>query len=256
MGPFRVCITMGSTPRCRAVAAILASAACLGSGPRLAADERLQGPIRLSTGREVHLVEGRIRPDDARAVYREAGDLLRAGRVDQVYEAARLLIARGDSAVADEGRRLLASAEAIDFSSVVVLRNGGQITGRIRSPLRSDRLGLEGKVEIPLWTVERIDAEYLVNYSAVSKTFYPYTLVEVTFRAGSSASGRLADESELILERRDGSLARLLLGLPFELLRQDQLAEWVERQSRGRVARVLVYAGLATLTPPSEGSGR
>lgn len=236
--------------------AILAAVGYLVVVPPLLAEGRSHDPIRLSTGREIYLVEGRIRPDDARALYQEASELLRVGRLEQVYEAARLLVAKGDSTVADEGRRLLASGEEVDFSSVVVLGNGARMTGRIKTPLRSDRLGLEGKEEIPFWKVERIEVEYLINYSAVSKTFYPYTLVEVRFRGGSSATGRLAAESELLLERRDGSVARLFLGLPFELLREGELARRVEQQSKERVGRVLVYSGLATLTPRSKGSGR
>jgi hypothetical protein len=242
--------------RLRMTVAILSAVVYLVAVPPLLAEERSYGPVRLSTGREVHLVEGRIRAADARALYREASEFLQAGRLEPVYEAAQLLTAKGEPVIADEARRLLASAEEIDFSSVVVLRSGAQITGRIRTPLRSDRLGLEGKEDIPFWKVERIEAEYLINYSAVSKTFYPYTLVEVRFRGGSSATGRLAAESELLLERRDGSLARLFLGLPFELLREGELARRVEQQSKERVGRVLVYSGLATLTPPSRGSGR
>lgn len=256
MGLSGPCATIERRCRLRMTVAIIAAVAYLVAVPPLLAEERTYGPIRLSSGREIALVDGRIRPDDARGLYQEASELLRAGRLEQVYEVARLLVAKGHSAVAEEARRLLASAEEIDFSSIVVLRSGARMTGRIRTPLRSDRLGLEGKEDIPFWKVERIEAEYLINYSAVSKTFYPYTLVEVKFRGGSSATGRLADESELLLEQRDGSLARLFLGLPFELFREGELARRVEQQSKERVGRVLVYSGLATLTPPSKGSGR
>ena len=242
--------------RCRTAGTILAAAAYLFAVPLVPAEERSPGPVRLSSGREIPLVDGRIRPDDARGLYQEATEFLRAGRLEQVYEVARVLMASGDSAIATDASRLLASAEEIDFSSVIVLRSGARITGRIRTPLRSDRLGLEGKEDIPFWKVERIEAKYLINYSAVSKTSYPSTLIEVKFRGGSSATGRLADESELVIERRDGSLARLFLGLPFELLQEDELARRVEQQSKERVARVLVYSGLATSTPTSKGSNR
>lgn len=256
LGLSRLCGQATRRRRCRTASVILVTAVYLVAVPPLPAEERFSHPIRLSSGREIDLVDGRMRAEDARALFQEANELLQAGRLEPVYEAARLLMARGDSAIAAEARRLLASAEQIDFSSVIVLRNGARVSGRIRIPLRSDRLGLEGKAEIPFWKVERIDVEYLINYSAVSKTLYPYTMIEVTFRGGSSATGRLADESELLLEQRDGSLTRLLLGLPFELIQDGELARWVEQKSQERVARVLVYSGLATLTPLSKGSRR
>lgn len=256
MGLSRPYGTTARRRRCRTAGAILVATAYLVTVPPLLAEERSSGPIRLSSGREIALVDGRIRPDDARGLYQEATEFLRVGQLEQVYEAARVLMASGDSAIAAEARRLLASAEEVGFSSVIVLQSGARVTGRIKTPLRSDRLGLEGKEEIPLWKVEWIEAEYLINYSAVSKTLYPYTVIQVKFREGSSATGRLADESELLLERRDGSLSRLFLGLPFELLQEGELARRVEQQSKERVARVLVYTGLATPTPLSGGSRR
>ena len=151
----------------------------------------------------------------------------------------------GDAA-ASLSRRI----DEVERSSVVVLKNGRSLKGRLRARIRSDQLGLAGREEIPLWRIEKIEAEYVISYSLVTKTFYLLTLLDIRFRDQPPARTTITEEILLEVEADDGSVTVAPLGYPYELLRKDLMGDRIAEVVQDRIGEVIVCPALRDGTPP------
>jgi uncharacterized protein (DUF2249 family) len=198
-------------------------------------------PIRLKSGQEVEIIDGKIPEKVAENLYHEAEALFKKGRLDLAREYWQLLVEKAQGAVLAHAEASLKRAQTVEFSSFVILRNDQVLRGRVKADLRMDLVGLEGKDEIPLWEVVELIAEYHVGYSQVSKTFYPLTILEIRLRDHKMQTSRITREVEFVIEGEDGSATRAYLGKSYEILRPDHLNEQIEQLAADRILKVVIY---------------
>lgn len=204
--------------------------------------------LRLKSGREVEIIDGRIPHKVAEDLFREASEQLKMGRLEFAGEYWEL--------IADKMRGLPLAARAaearakipkIEYSSLILLKNGKTVKGKVKAHLRADLLGLEGKEEIFLWQLEEIVAEYHPGYSWVSKSYYPLTLLEIKFRGGERKTSRTMAEIEFEVEGADGSVAKMVLGNRFEILRPHDLGGQLDEKTHDRIIKVVIYPEIKRL---------
>ncbi|MBI4487592.1 MAG: hypothetical protein HY694_00780 [Deltaproteobacteria bacterium] len=200
--------------------------------------------VRLKSGREVEIIDGKIAEEVAGELYREAEGLLKKGRLDLASEYWQLLVEKGRGSAVSQAKATQEKIRKIEYESLILLRNGNVFRGRISVDLRTDLLGLEGKGAIPLWQLEEIVAEYHPGYSQVSKTFYPLTVLEIRFRGGELKTARITREIEFLVEGVDGSVARAVLGKEYEILRSTDLARQLDGMVNDRITKIVIYPGL------------
>jgi len=162
--------------------------------------------LRFPDGVEVHAPGGKLRPEDVTAALARVKAQIAKGQLALGRQVLELVEARAAAPVPEiaEHRERI---RQLEFSSVVVLRDGRRIVGRLAGSFRADRLGLESKDEILPDLIRRISVEYHLGWSAVSLTFYPpaaYQSAEVIARSGG-ISARIEPE-------RDQARFRLILG--------------------------------------------
>lgn len=226
----------------------------LGAAPG-AATEGDPEILRLASGRELVLDRGRLRPGESGSLLQEAERFLMRGRLDLAEDNRRAVSDRGDPALADAAASLSRRIDEVERSSVVVLKNGRSLKGRLRAKIRSDQLGLPAREEIPLWRIEKIEAEYVISYSLVTKTFYLLTLLDIRFRGQPPAKTTITEEILLEVEADDGSVIAAPLGYPYELLRKELMGDRVAEVVQDRIGMVIVYSALQD-GAPSEPDGR
>ncbi|MDH3444245.1 MAG: hypothetical protein OEN50_10010 [Deltaproteobacteria bacterium] len=200
--------------------------------------------LQLRSGREVEIIDGRVPDKVAAELLREASALQKSGQLDLAREFWQLLANKTKGPLAARAAAAREKIQSIEYSSVVVLKNGIIAHGKITANLRADLLGLEGKEEIPLWQIEEIVAEYHPGYSAVSKTYYPLTLLEIKFRSGERQTSRTMAEIEFAVAGTDGSLQQMILGSRYEILRPQDVGEQIDARTQDRIMKVMVYAEL------------
>jgi hypothetical protein len=200
--------------------------------------------VVLRSGKQVEIIDGALTRPGAEAVLSESTDWLKTGRVDYARECWNLLIERSKGTPADRARAAQERLKGAEFESFIVLGSHQILKGNVKAFLRSDLLGLEGKNEIPLWSVEEIAAEYHPGLSQVSKTFYPFTMLEVKLRGEKVQTTKMSGEVEFVVERADGVTHRAVLGKLYELLRPQNLLTQLEAMTRDRIIKVVIYPGL------------
>lgn len=204
--------------------------------------------LRFPDGVEVFAPDGRLHPHDATAALARVEAQIARGELGLARRMLDLVETRAREPV-PETAALRARIREVEFSSVVILRDGRRIKGRLVGPFRADRLGLETKREISPDQVRRISAEYHLGWSRVSRTFYPLTVIETEFKDGRTMLGRLTQETSVTLETRDGRLVKVMMGRPYRLLREDQLTKQLLEGDGDRVARILIYPVLNPNAP-------
>lgn len=200
--------------------------------------------VRLRSGKEVEIIDGALTAKGAAEVLQEASDWLKKGRLDYARDHWKLLIEKGRGVPASRAKAARERLQNVEFESFVILGNDRTLRGKIKTNLRSDLLGLEGKDEIPIWRVEEIAAQYHPGLSQVSRTFYPLTLLEIKLREKRLRTSRITSEIEFIVEGADGSVAKAILGKDYELLRPEALAGQLEAIARDRIIKIVMYPGL------------
>ncbi len=204
--------------------------------------------IRLPDGVEVVAPSGRLRPSDIAAALTRVESQITNGQLGLAKTMLKA-IGPGVKKPAAKAAAMRAKIRDVEFSSIVILRNGQKIEGRLLDPFRLDRLGLETKKEISPDLIRRISVEYHLGWSQVSKTFYPLTIVETEFRNGQMLIGRLAQEVLVRVETRDGRVVKVKMGVAYQLLREERLLKQLLDGSQDRVARILVYTTLNSKRP-------
>jgi hypothetical protein len=200
--------------------------------------------LRLQSGREVPLSDGTLRSGEAQTLLQEAEDFLKQGRLDLARDNCQAIRAKGNGVFVPEITSLLARIEEVERSSFVVLRNGQLYKGKLQGTLRSDHLGIQGRRDIPLWSIKRIEAEYFINYSQVTKTYYVLTLLEVQFRDASSARARITEEVVLQVEEEGGTVRKAVVGYPYVLLHKRGMSQKFPQMIQDRVSKIVVYPAL------------
>ncbi|MFQ5849880.1 MAG: hypothetical protein ACE5JU_04740 [Candidatus Binatia bacterium] len=200
--------------------------------------------VRLRSGRVVEIIDGQVPKKAAEEIYHEAEGLMRTGRLDLARDNWQLILDRGQGHIVSQARAAQEKARRIEYGSLVILRNGEVLRGKVRAHLRTDLLGLEGKKEIPIWQVEEIAAEYHPGYSRVTRTFYPLTILEIKLRNRGIQTSRITREIEFTIETKDGLVRKAVLGKAYELLRPGDLGRRIETVTEDRIIRVSVYPDL------------
>lgn len=200
--------------------------------------------IRLKSGREVQMVDGRVPEKVGEEIYREAERFLKKGRLDLAGEHYQFLLDRGKGDIVSRAKAAQGEVRRIEYGSFVVLRNGRVFKGKVRADLRSDLFGLEGRQEIPLWQVEEIVAEYHPGYSFVSGTFYPLTLLEIKLRDRELQTSKITGEVEFVVEAADGLVTKAVLGKAYQLFRPEGLAKQLQAAITDRIIKIVVYPDL------------
>ncbi len=201
-------------------------------------------PIRLKSGREIQMIDGKIPQKSAEDLYQEAEKLFKEGRLDLAREYWQLLVDKAKGGPATGARTAQEQAKKVEYGSLVILRDDRILTGRVRAQLRMDLLGLEGKDEIPIWQIEEIIAEYHIGLSRVSKTYYPLTVLEIKLRNQKVQTARITREIEFFIEAADGVVTKVFLGKDYEILRPNDLDKQVEELTRGRITKVVIFPQL------------
>lgn len=202
--------------------------------------------VRLRSGTEVEIIDGALTAKGADDVLREASDWLKKGRLDYAREYWKLLTEKGRGTPASRAKAEQERLHNIEYKSFIVLTDGKILTGKIKADLRTDRLGLEGQQEVPIWAIEEIVAEYHPGLSQVSKTYYPLTLLEIKFRGQKLQASRIAQELEFTIEAENGLATSAILGKDYEILRPNNLGEQLETLTSGRVLKIVIYPNLTT----------
>ena len=200
--------------------------------------------LRLTSGREVEIIDGQIPAKVAEDLVREAASMQEKGQIELASEHWHLLAEKTKGPLAARAAAAKQRLAKIAHSSIIVLRNGKIASGKIQANLRADLLGLEGKEHIPLWQLEEIVAEYHPGYSSVSKTYYPLTLLEIKFRSGERRAARTMAEIEFAVQGVDGSLRRMVLGHSYEILRPRDLGEQIHAKTQDRIIKIVIYPEL------------
>ncbi|MFQ5872246.1 MAG: hypothetical protein ACE5JL_00390 [Dehalococcoidia bacterium] len=212
--------------------------------------------LRLQSGRELPLSGGRLRFEYAQTLLREAEDFLNQGRLDLARDNCQVLLAKGDATLAPEATSLMARIDEIERSSFVVLKNGQTFKGKLHVKLRSSQLGVGERREIPLWKIKRIEVDYLIKYSLVSRTNYVVTILDVQFRDAPPMRTRLTEEIIIKVAEEDGVVRRVVLGYPYELLRKEGMGKRFPQMIQDRVSKVVVYPVLYEGEGPRSGEER
>lgn len=220
-----------------------------------AATEGDPAVLRLKSGREMLLDRGRLRPGESESLLQEAERFLVSGRLDLAEDNRRAVSDLGSPALADAAASLSKRIDNVERSSVVVLKDGRSLKGRLHARIRSDQLGLPGRDEIPLWRIEKVEAEYVISYSLVTKTFYLLTLLDIRFRGQPPEKTTLTEEILLEVEADDGTVSAAPLGYPYELLRKELMGDRVAEVVQDRIGEVIVYPALRD-GAPSEPAGQ
>jgi len=202
--------------------------------------------VLLRSGKEVEIIDGALTAKGAEDVLREATDWLNKGRLDYAREYWKLLTEKGKGAPAARAKAAQEKLRNMEYKSFIMLKDGRTLTGRIKSDLRTDLLGLEDKLEVPIWALEEIVAEYQPGYSRVTKTFYPLTLLEIKFRGQKLKTSRITQELAFTIEEEKGPVTRAILGKEYEILRPNDLGEQIETLTNGRILKIVIYPNLAT----------
>ena len=200
--------------------------------------------LRLRSGKEFQIIDGKVSEKETEEIFREAEEMLQGGRLDIAGEYWQMVIDRGRGTLVSRAKSAQARLPKIEYGSLLLLRNGEIFKGKIQANLRADLLGLEGREEIPIWRVEEIVAEYHPGYSFVSKTFYPLPLLETKFRRGELKASRITSEIEFVVEATDGSVAKALLGREYEVLRTGDLGGQLQAMTTERIIKVVIYPDL------------
>lgn len=200
--------------------------------------------VRLRSGKEVEIIDGALTAKGAAEVLQEASDWLKKGRLDYAREYWKLLIEKGRGAPASRAKASQEKFRNFEYTSFIILKDGSTLTGKIKAELRTDLLGLEGKDEVPIWALEEIIAEYHAGYSRVTKTFYPLTVLEIKLRGLRLKTSRLTQEVEFKVEAANGSATSAILGKEYEILRPDNLGEQIERLTKERILKIVIYPNL------------
>lgn len=196
--------------------------------------------VQFPDGVEVLAPGGRLRPTDVAAALERVESQIAEAQLELAQRMLEVLDTRAGGPVPEAGELRMRIRQA-EFSSVVILRDGQRIEGRLVNPFRADRLGLETKEEISPDLVRRISVEYHLGWSQVSQTFYPLTLVETEFRNGRTLIGRTTQETPVTVETRDGRLVKVMMGRAYQLFREERLAKQLVAGDGDRVARILIY---------------
>lgn len=199
---------------------------------------------RMRSGRELPLRDGMLRPADLRLLLQEAQNFIRQGRLDLALDNCHTVRTLGHHTLRPEANVLLARIDRIERSSVVELNNGVNFQGKIRINLRSDQLGLPERRRIPIWEIQRIEAEYLLQYSQVTKTYYILTRLEVGFRDASMVRVGLTEEILIEIEKPDTGVQQAAIGYPYQLLRKSYLDTAFPRLINDRVAKIVIHPAL------------
>lgn len=204
-----------------------------------------QETLFLQSGREVPLRrDGRLEDAYAKMLLREAGTFLNQGRLDFARDNCQALLAKGDETVKRAVTALLERIEEVETSSLIILKNGQTFKGKLRVSLRSDHLGIGERRSIPLWKIRQIAAEYFIDYSLVTKTYYVVTVLEVQLRNAPLAKSRLTEEVTIEVEQEDGTVRSAIIGYPYVLLRKHQMGDAFPQMIRDRVSKIVVYPAL------------
>lgn len=202
--------------------------------------------VRFPDGVEVLAAGGRLRPADVKAALVRAEARIAEGQLGLAQRILKMAEARAGGAV-PRAAELRQRIRQVEFSSAVILRDGRRIEGRLRDPFRADRLGLETKRDISPDLVRQITVKYHLNWSNVSHTFYPLTLVQTEFRDGRTLVGRMTQETPVTLETPDGRLVEVMIGCAYRLLRKEHLDN--EMVEGDHVAQILIYPALNHVAP-------
>ena len=197
--------------------------------------------LRLRSGKEFQIIDGKVSEKETEEIFREAEEMLQGGRLDIAGEYWQMVIDRGRGTLVSRAKSAQARLPKIEYGSLLLLRNGEIFKGKIQANLRADLLGLEGREEIPIWRVEEIVAEYHPGYSFVSKTFYPLTLLEIKFRGSELKSARITGEVEFVVHTADGRVKRGLLGKEYQVLNPDDLVGQLSAMTADRISKVVIY---------------
>jgi hypothetical protein len=198
----------------------------------------------LRSGKQLEIIDGALTAKGAEEVLQEASNWLKQGRLDYAREYWKLLAEKSKGMPAARAKAASEKFKTAEFESFIVLGNHRTIKGNVKAFLRSDWLGLEGKDDVPIWSVEEIAAEYHPGLSQVSKTFYPFTMLEVKLRGKKLQTTKVAGEVEFLVETATGNTEKAVLGKLYELLRPQDLASQIEAITRNRIIKVVIYPGL------------
>jgi len=197
--------------------------------------------VRLRSGKEFQIVDGKVSEKDTAEIFHEAEEMLRGGMLAIAGEYWQLVIDRGRGALVANAKSAQEKLPGIERGSFLRLWGGEVLKGKIEANLRADLLGLEGKEEIPIWRVQEIVAEYHAGYSFVSKSFYPLTLLEIKLRGSELKSARITGEVEFIVHTANGQTKRAVLGMEYQVLRPDDLVGQLSTITADRISKVVIY---------------
>ncbi|MFQ5552172.1 MAG: hypothetical protein ACE5EW_00360 [Thermoplasmata archaeon] len=204
--------------------------------------------LRFPDGVEVFAPSGRLQAADVAAALGRVEAQISRGELRLAKRMLDLVQTRARDPV-PEVQALRARIREVEFSSVIILRDGQRIEGRLVGPFRADHLGLETKRDISPDEVRRISAEYHLGWSRVSHTFYPLAVIETEFKDGRTLLGRLTQETPVTLETRDGRLVKVMMGRPYQLFREKGVTKQLLEGDGHRVARILVQTALNPSAP-------
>lgn len=200
-----------------------------------------QEVVKLSSGRDVTLVEGKLRAESAQELYLEAERLLQERRLEWAMENCELIAEKGSEPWVPKALSLMDWIKAVEYSSHIILKNGELLRGKFLTKLRSDSLGLASQQEMPVWELEKIEVDYSIETSKVSNVQYLLTTINTKLIDSPAQVGTITSEVELLIQTQEGLVKKAILGHNYQLLSGENLDEKVANMIGDRVEKVIIY---------------